>query len=35
MVSHRFPLEQTPHAFALNTEYQDEVVKAVIEVSFS
>lgn len=32
MVTHRFLLQQTPQAFALNAEYQDHVVKAVIEV---
>jgi L-iditol 2-dehydrogenase len=32
MISHRFPLEQTPEAFALNVAYQDEVVKVVIEL---
>jgi L-iditol 2-dehydrogenase len=32
MISHRFPLERTPEAFALNAAYQDEVVKVVIEV---
>ncbi len=32
MISHRFPLEKTPEAFALNTAYEDRVVKVVIEV---
>lgn len=32
MVSHRFPLEQTPEAFALNLAYRDDVVKIVIDV---
>lgn len=32
MISHRFPLAQTPQAFAMNAAYQDEVVKVVIEV---
>jgi L-iditol 2-dehydrogenase len=32
MISHRFPLERTPEAFALNVAYDDEVVKVVIEV---
>lgn len=32
MISHRFPLEQTPAAYALNTAYQDQVVKILIEV---
>ncbi len=32
MISHRFPLEQTPEAFAMNVAYQDEVVKVVIDV---
>jgi L-iditol 2-dehydrogenase len=30
MVSHRFPLSRTPEAFALNTAYDDDVVKIVI-----
>jgi L-iditol 2-dehydrogenase len=33
MVSHRFPLEKTPAAFALNTAYADRVVKVVIDVA--
>jgi len=33
MVSHRFPLEQTPEAFALNAEYADQMVKVIIDVS--
>lgn len=32
LVSHRFPLEKTPEAFAMNAAYQDKVVKAVIEI---
>ena len=32
IVSHHFPLEQTPAAFALNLAYQDDVVKIVIDV---
>ncbi|GIV76577.1 MAG: sorbitol dehydrogenase [Litorilinea sp.] len=32
LISHRFPLEQTPQAFALNDAYRDNVVKVVIEV---
>ena len=31
-ISHRFPLEQTPEAFAMNAAYQDGVVKVVIEI---
>jgi len=31
-VSHRFPLEQTPQAFALNVAYEDRVVKIMIDV---
>ncbi len=31
MVSHRFPLARTPEAFALNTAYDDQVVKIVID----
>ena len=33
LISHRFGLEQTPAAFALNAAYRDNVVKAVIDVS--
>ncbi|MFN8453773.1 MAG: alcohol dehydrogenase catalytic domain-containing protein [Anaerolineae bacterium] len=32
LISHRFPLEQTPAAFALNAAYQDRVVKVMIDV---
>ena len=32
MVSHRFPLDRAPEAFALNTDYQDHVVKVIIDV---
>jgi L-iditol 2-dehydrogenase len=32
LISHRFPLEKTPEAFAMNVAYEDQVVKAVIEV---
>ncbi len=32
LVSHKFPLEQTPEAFALNDGYGDGVVKVVIEI---
>ncbi len=31
LVSHRFPLERTPEAFALNVAYADQVVKVAIE----
>lgn len=31
VVSHRFPLEKTPEAFAMNAAYQDQVLKVVIE----
>ncbi len=31
MVSHRFPLARTSEAFALNTAYDDQVVKIVID----
>ena len=31
-ISHRFPLERTPEAFAMNAAYRDGVVKVVIEV---
>ena len=30
LVSHRFPLNQTPAAFAMNADYRDKVVKAMI-----
>lgn len=30
LVSHRFPLKQAPAAFKLNTAYQDEVVKIIV-----
>jgi L-iditol 2-dehydrogenase len=33
MISHRFPLDQAPAAFALNDAYQDNVVKVIIDVS--
>ena len=32
IVSHHFPLEKTPEAFALNTAYHDNVVKIIIDV---
>jgi L-iditol 2-dehydrogenase len=32
MISHRFPLEKTPEAFALNAAYEDQIVKVVIDV---
>jgi L-iditol 2-dehydrogenase len=32
LISHRFPLAQTPAAFALNDAYQDQVVKVIIEI---
>jgi len=31
MVSHRFPLSRADEAFALNTAYGDEIIKAVVE----
>ena len=31
LITHRFPLAQTPAAFALNAHYKDEVVKIIIE----
>ena len=33
LVSHRFDLDQTPQAFALNADYQDQVVKVMIDVN--
>lgn len=35
IVSHRFPLERTPEAYALNEQYADNVVKIVIDVTQS
>jgi L-iditol 2-dehydrogenase len=32
LISHRFPLDATPAAFALNDAYQDQVVKVMIDV---
>jgi L-iditol 2-dehydrogenase len=32
MISHRFPLAETPAAYALNADYSDNVVKIVIDV---
>lgn len=32
IVSHRFPLREAPQAFALNADYQDQVVKIVVDV---
>jgi L-iditol 2-dehydrogenase len=32
VVSHRFPLEKAPEAFAMNAAYQDRVVKVMIEL---
>lgn len=31
-ITHRFPLEQSPEAFALNADYRDGVIKVMIEV---
>jgi L-iditol 2-dehydrogenase len=33
VVSHHFPLEQTPEAFAMNADYRDQVVKVIIDLS--
>ena len=33
LISHRFPLEQTPEAFAMNTAYDDDVVKIIVDVT--
>ena len=35
MISHRFPLEATPAAFAMNEAYRDNVIKVIIDVSQS
>ncbi len=32
IVSHRFPLREAPQAFAVNADYQDQVVKIVVDV---
>ena len=32
IVSHRFSLNQTPEAYAMNTAYRDDVVKVIIDV---
>lgn len=32
LISHRFPLEDAPQAFALNDAYQDQVVKVIIDI---
>ena len=32
LISHRFPLAQTPTAFALNNAYADNVVKVIVDV---
>ncbi len=32
LVSHHFPLEQTPAAFAMNVAYQNDVQKVIIDV---
>lgn len=33
IISHRFPLEKAPEAFAMNSNYQDNVVKVMIDVT--
>jgi L-iditol 2-dehydrogenase len=33
LISHRFPLEKAPEAFALNDAYQDHVVKVIIDLN--
>jgi L-iditol 2-dehydrogenase len=33
LISHRFPLERAPEAFALNDAYGDQVVKVIIDVN--
>jgi L-iditol 2-dehydrogenase len=33
LISHHFPLEQTPEAFRVNAEYQPGVHKIIIDVS--
>ncbi|MBW7881086.1 MAG: alcohol dehydrogenase catalytic domain-containing protein [Caldilineaceae bacterium] len=33
IVSHHFPLEETPQAYAMNEAYRDNVIKVIIDVS--
>jgi L-iditol 2-dehydrogenase len=33
LISHRFPLEEAPAAFAMNDAYRDQVVKVIIDVN--
>ena len=33
VISHRFPLEKTPEAFAMNEAYQDDVIKVIIDIN--
>ncbi len=33
LITHRFPLQETPQAFEMNAKYQDDVVKIIIENS--
>ena len=35
IVTHHFPLAQTPEAYAMNVDYQDKVVKVIVDVSES
>ncbi len=35
IITHHFPLSQAPEAFAMNVDYQDEVVKVIVDVSQS
>jgi L-iditol 2-dehydrogenase len=32
IVSHHYPLSQTPEAYAMNVDYQDQVVKVIIDI---
>jgi L-iditol 2-dehydrogenase len=32
LVTHRFPLERAPEAFAINADYRDDVIKVMIDV---
>jgi threonine dehydrogenase-like Zn-dependent dehydrogenase len=33
LISHRFPLQDAPKAFALNDAYQEQVVKVIIDIN--
>lgn len=33
IISHHYPLRETPEAYAMNVEYEDQVVKVIVDVS--